>query len=71
MDVPACGLFPDDHLGELFHDLLEEGWLESVFQSIIQLSTGQILGWEAWVRGPRETSFRQAPALFSVAEETG
>jgi len=71
VDVAACALSPDSRLGETFRDLLNQDRLESVFQPIIQLSSGRIHGWEAFVRGPRETPFHQPGALFAFAEETG
>ncbi|MFP4030392.1 MAG: EAL domain-containing protein [Desulfococcaceae bacterium] len=71
VDVAARAPFPDSRLGENFRDLLDGDRLESVFQPIVQLSSGRIHGWEAFVRGPRESPFHRPGALFAFAEETG
>ena len=45
--------------------------LTPVFQPIIDLVTGQILGYEGLVRAPRESTFPNTGALFDAAEVAG
>jgi diguanylate cyclase (GGDEF)-like protein len=48
--------------------ILGEG-LSTVFQPIVHLETGQIFGYEALTRGPRQTPMESPATLFSVADE--
>lgn len=59
---------PDDNLLELTSILINEN-ISTLFQPIISLHTGDVLGYEALSRGP-VTSFLHSPdKLFAVAEE--
>jgi EAL domain-containing protein (putative c-di-GMP-specific phosphodiesterase class I) len=44
--------------------------IETVFQPIIELSSGRILGYEALSRGPAESIWRDPGVMFSLAIET-
>jgi len=48
--------------------ILGEG-LSTVFQPIVHLETGEIFGYEALTRGPRQTPMESPATLFSVADE--
>lgn len=54
-----------------FRDLLEQNRFETVYQPIVSLRSGGILGWEALTRGPQESYFRSPDIIFSFAEEAG
>jgi len=45
--------------------------LNAVYQPIVHLESGEIFGFEALARGPRQTSMESPAALFSVADEVG
>jgi diguanylate cyclase (GGDEF)-like protein len=48
--------------------ILGEG-LSTVFQPIVHLETGEVFGFEALTRGPRQTPMESPATLFSVADE--
>ncbi|GAV22400.1 GGDEF domain-containing protein [Carboxydothermus pertinax] len=54
-----------------FREILDRARLEIVYQPIVSLRTGGILGWEALTRGPRESYFRSPDILFTFAENVG
>src|SRR5258706_14257726 len=45
--------------------------LTPVYQPIVELATGRILGYEGLVRAPRESTFPNTGALFDAAEVAG
>ena len=51
--------------------VIESGWLSPVYQPIVDLSTGRVLGYEGLVRLPREASFPHVGAMFDAAEVAG
>jgi len=54
-----------------FRELLDQARFEIVYQPIVSLRSGGILGWEALIRGPRESYFCSPDIIFSFAEKTG
>ena len=54
-----------------FRELIEKPRLTSVYQPLIDLRSGQIMGWEALARGPRESHFAKPDIIFNFAEEVG
>lgn len=58
-------------LMEEFRSILEVPLLGIVYQPIVDLRSGDILGWEALARGPRQSHFHSPAALFDFAEEVG
>jgi len=52
-----------------FKAILNEQKLSSVYQPILSLRSGGILGWEALIRGPRDSHFHRPDMIFSFAEE--
>lgn len=63
-------ILENDYL-DLFTYILEEKALETVFQPIISLQTGQIYGYEALTRGPINTVLHNPENLFDYALKTG
>lgn len=57
--------------GDDFDRLLKEGRIRTLFQPIVSLSDGSVLGYEALSRGPIGTRLESADALFSTAAERG
>jgi diguanylate cyclase (GGDEF)-like protein len=51
--------------------VIESNWLTPVYQPIVELATGKVLGFEGLVRVPRESAFPHAGALFDAAEVAG
>jgi diguanylate cyclase (GGDEF)-like protein len=57
--------------GDDFDRLLKEERIRTLFQPIVSLSDGTVLGYEALSRGPIGTRLESADALFSTAAERG
>ncbi|MEG6520990.1 GGDEF domain-containing protein [Desulfotomaculum sp. 1211_IL3151] len=57
-------------LGE-FNDLLEKKDFRILYQPIVSLQTGEVLGWEALTRGPKDSAFFSPAVIFNFAEEVG
>lgn len=57
-------------LGE-FNNLLEKKNFHILYQPIVSLQTGEILGWEALTRGPKDSAFFSPEVIFNFAEEVG
>ena len=56
---------------DLFSYILEEKAIETVFQPIISLQTGQVYGYEALTRGPINTVLHNPENLFDYALKNG
>ncbi len=54
-----------------FADILGKSQLLPRYQPIVNLTTGECLGWEAFIRGPDRSHFREPLSLFSYAAEIG
>ncbi len=54
-----------------FESILRTSAIRTVYQPIVDFSTGRIYAWEALARGPEDSFFNQPSALFEFAEETG
>ncbi|MCF8033164.1 MAG: GGDEF domain-containing protein [Desulfarculaceae bacterium] len=54
-----------------FHALITGPQLHAVYQPIVGLSRGEVLGWEALARGPEESHFAHPQMMFEFAEEVG
>ncbi|MDO7785679.1 EAL domain-containing protein [Desulforamulus aquiferis] len=57
-------------LGEFNHILAQKNLL-MVYQPIVSLQNGEILGWEALTRGPKDSYFLSPLVIFGFAEEVG
>ena len=51
--------------------VIEAGTLTPVYQPIIDLNSGQVIGYEGLVRVPKESTFAHTGALFDAAEIAG
>lgn len=54
-----------------FHEVVETPLLKAVYQPIVDLRNGHVLGWESLARGPAEGNFRSPTLMFDFAEEVG
>ncbi|MCB2188895.1 MAG: GGDEF domain-containing protein [Deltaproteobacteria bacterium] len=65
LDARGLGLMTE------FRRVIEEPLLHAVYQPIVNLADGEVLGWEALARGPRDSHFTSPKILFDFAEEVG
>lgn len=56
---------------QLFREILERRALSCVFQPILSFHDKSIYGYEALIRGPRNSIFQSPIDLFDAAEDTG
>lgn len=61
----------DKSVGDRFMEVLRNGEISTVFQPIISLKDGSILGFEALSRGPRNSMLESPANLFDVARIYG
>jgi diguanylate cyclase (GGDEF)-like protein len=54
-----------------FRALLKENGLYAVYQPIVNLQSGGVLGWESLARGPQKGFFSSPVVMFDFAEEVG
>jgi EAL domain-containing protein (putative c-di-GMP-specific phosphodiesterase class I) len=54
-----------------FEEILRRRVLQTDFQPIVRLDSGESVGYEALVRGPAGTQFASADALLALAYQTG
>ncbi|MCB2227043.1 MAG: GGDEF domain-containing protein [Desulfarculaceae bacterium] len=54
-----------------FRALLDGQSLHAVYQPIVDLGRGEVLGWEALARGPEQIQFAHPQMMFEFAEEVG
>lgn len=55
----------------MFDSVLQEGALTSLFQPIVDLGGGEILGYEGLIRGPSNSPLHAPTVLFEVARRYG
>ena len=58
-------------LNKEFKEILHNKNLRALYQPIVSLSSGEVLGWEALTRGPEDSYFSRPDIIFSFAEEVG
>jgi len=51
--------------------LIREQRIETLFQAVVDLETGKVVGFEAFSRGPRDTVFERPAHLFEVSQQFG
>lgn len=61
----------DRSWGEELERIIRDGSVESVFQPLVDLQSRAIHGFEAFVRGPRDTMFETPRAMFSLSSRLG
>ena len=54
-----------------FLDILRERRLHMLYQPVMHFSSGRVLGWEAFTRGPQGSTFHDPVSLFAFATELG
>lgn len=60
-----------DEANREFSDLLDRRDVRVVFQPVLDLCSGEIVGLEALARGPETSAFESPLALFAAARQTG
>jgi EAL domain-containing protein (putative c-di-GMP-specific phosphodiesterase class I)/GGDEF domain-containing protein len=69
----GAGTFPTWPIGKMteqvrrFHEILRDQEIETFFQPIVYVESGELFGYEALLRGPRGTHFESPVMLFSMA----
>lgn len=58
-------------LGDEFMDILKQEKIKTVFQPIVSLRNGELLGYEALSRGPQKSFFENPEKLFDYARAIG
>lgn len=53
------------------HELVERGSVRPVYQPLVELSSGRVVGFEALARGPQGSDFERPDQLFGAAREAG
>ena len=51
--------------------IIREQEIDTLFQPIVELRTGDILGYEAFARGPKDSMFESPESLFESSREVG
>lgn len=64
-------VFKNKDLGDEFMEILQNGDIKTVFQPIISLKNGELLGYEALSRGPENSVFNNPEKLFDFARVYG
>lgn len=62
---------PVDEADEAFLELLAERRVEAAFQPVVELVTGEVVGFEALARGPEGTPLESPAELFARADALG
>lgn len=60
-----------NHPGSPLQDILEQRSLTALFQPIMDLSNGAIVGFEGLIRGPAKSPLHSPAALFEAARQCG
>jgi diguanylate cyclase (GGDEF)-like protein len=58
-------------LSSAITEVIEAGTLTPVYQPIVDLTSGRVIGYEGLVRVPKQSTFAHAGALFDAAEVAG
>jgi hypothetical protein len=58
------------HGAELLR-ILDHGLVRAVYQPIVELDTGALVGFEALARGPEDSALQRPDMLFAAAREAG
>ncbi|UWG98603.1 EAL domain-containing protein [Dehalobacter sp. DCM] len=64
-------LLQDESIGDSFMQVLEKKEISTLFQPIVSLKDGHILGFEALSRGPKNSMLESPAVLFDVARLYG
>lgn len=51
--------------------IIKDAEVSAVFQPVVELSTLEVLGYEAFVRGPKDSLFEMPAAMFALSETVG
>lgn len=69
--MPIKAIVPAVHTAPDIHAVLDRRAVTPVFQPLIDLATGRVLGYEALSRGPAGTPWESPAALFAAARAAG
>jgi EAL domain-containing protein (putative c-di-GMP-specific phosphodiesterase class I)/GGDEF domain-containing protein len=60
-----------DEMRKRLHEIIEHGLLTALFQPIIAMQEGEIVGYEGLIRGPSDSPLHSPINLFRAAREAG
>ncbi|MDO8306234.1 EAL domain-containing protein, partial [Herminiimonas sp.] len=61
----------DDHLVQRLKEVIQHRQLTPLFQPIIRMQSGEIIGYEGLIRGPSDSPLHSPLNLFKVARDCG
>lgn len=61
----------DDSWASELHQVIEDAAVSTLFQPVVELETGTIMGFEALARGPEGTIFELPSPMFALSERFG
>ena len=64
LDLRFAQLLPE------FKDIIAKEQLNIVYQPLVSIHSGSIMGWEALVRGPENSPFHSPAVIFDLAEKS-
>lgn len=68
-DSQASATRENNQLVERLHEIIGQRQLTALFQPIIQMQSGEIIGYEGLIRGPSDSPLHSPLNLFKVARE--
>lgn len=78
LPAPTAGSSPvpqlehtSTHTGTTLDQVLTGGGLRTVYQPIVELDSGAVIGFEALVRGPEGSALERPDALFAASRQAG
>jgi EAL domain-containing protein (putative c-di-GMP-specific phosphodiesterase class I)/GGDEF domain-containing protein len=51
--------------------IIRDSAVSTVFQPVVELGTRDVLGWEAFARGPKDSRFERPAAMFALSDRVG
>lgn len=69
IESPCAVAGKDDGLSQRLHEIIAQRQLTALFQPIIRMQSGEIIGYEGLIRGPSDSPLHSPLNLFKVARD--